>query len=228
VNFGALKVRAASLARLAGYEEVQPAPDWATIVNQALAEFSWEAEYCTGTATVTLVADTPTYTVAVGSGGEWKRFTDAVLGAGTRLYLTDENLLRRENPNWILAPAGDPSRFWVVSPGLVQFYPTPSSSGGVVTLRGRRADTPLSADTDAPTCAAVFHEGIALDAAWRVCKQFGDAAVQQRAAGYLAESKAYLDRLQETEGEEEAVALQRRVARATPERIALGWNRWIP
>lgn len=229
MNFGKLKERAAQLCQLAGIENVQPSIDWALEVNDALEQFSFEAEYIVGTTTVSTVLGTSTYTLALGVlGNEWKRVTDCVSGTGTRLYQTDANAIRQEDPNWILAPNGEPSRWMQPGPGKIQFWPTPNATGTIITVRGYKQDGPLIVDTDVPLCAKHFHEGIALLAAWDVGKLFATGENVARVNGYREEANDIMKSLNLSLLEQNSPIFQRRVGREGPERMPLGWARSTP
>lgn len=224
MNFGQLKTRAAQLAALNGWDDVQPQPDWASLVNRALYLFSWNAEYASGTYTFTTIANQAEYNLPTPS--DWVRVTDVARGNTASLELTDENILRRENDLWHVAPAATPDRYYISSPNTIRLYPTPAASGMTISLRGIRTDNALSADADLPDCPEPFHEGIALLAAWLHCKTFAQGDDLAKVEAYHTEAFAYAEDCKLYLAQQSTPVLQRFVRRSAPERLSLGWFRY--
>lgn len=213
-----LKLRAAVLAAQEGWDKTNPQPDWGKLINRALAQFSWEAEYQTGNVTLQTVAAQAEYPLPA---PDWKRVTDVVYATNTALLLTDEPTVRRLNPAWLATPATIPVYYWLSTPNTLRLHPIPNTSGINVVVRGNRADTPLVADTDAPHCPETFCEGIALLAAWIHAKQYVENADAGKLKAYYDESMKYADDCRLYLAEQTAPTFQRYVKRRAPQRILL-------
>jgi len=117
MNFLDLKIRATRLAKKSGYEDAQPQPDWNKLVNRALYLFSWEAEYQYGTYTFATIAGQAEYNLPTPS--DWIRVTDVAYATTSNLILTDETLLRRQNPLWHIAPTSNPTSYFISNPNTI-------------------------------------------------------------------------------------------------------------
>lgn len=222
MNFSELKRRAEQLCKLEGWTEVSPAPDWGDLVNIGLHRFSWEAEYITSNYSFSSVANQSDYALPA---PDWVRVTDVLLGQKV-LWLTDENILRAENPSWLLTPASNPERYYVSTTNTLRLYPSPSSVQ-TVQVRGIRVDTPLVNETDAPKCPLIFHEAVALLAAWEHGKMYAQGEAMQRIANYRQEAMQLANDCHSYQSELSSTVLRRRVGGGRTPKLGLGWrNRW--
>lgn len=219
MNFGQLKARLITFCKLEGWSETSPPPDWSALINQAVYEFSWRSEYNLTTATLTTVAGQAEYQLP---NEPWKRISLALIGSSP-LRITDENTLSRERPTWLVDPNGTPDRIWNTDPQTVRLYPTPSSNGLTITVRGVQAAPKLVAETDSPLCPEHYHEGIALFAAYQHGKSFAREDAAAAVTNYLNQAKSYIDDLRGYLSEETAAVFQRRVRRDVTQRLPLGW-----
>ena len=97
-TFSQLQARAAQLVSLEAWSESSPKPDWQTLVNDALATFSWECEHVPASITLTSVVNQQDYNLT--APPSWIKITDVVY-AGTAMFATQEAALRLENPLWM-------------------------------------------------------------------------------------------------------------------------------
>lgn len=220
MNYNDLKLRAATLAAQSGFREINPAPDWGSLINKALLDFSWRAEYCIGEQTVNTIQGTNEY--ALTTPPDWKRITDIVYNNTNGLTLTDENQLRRNDPAWLIAPNSPPQYFYVVRPNVVRVHPTPDSSSLPLRIRGIKADVALVNATDTPACPDTYSEGIALLACWHWCKLFAEADDEARVQGFYTEAYKYADDLKQYLAEQSAPCFQRKVKVPIPGRVFTG------
>ena len=219
MNFAELKARAAELAAQVGYEETNPQPDWSDLINRALVTFSWEAEYNVSEATITTVANQAEYQIS--SDVNWKRVTDVIYNNQYVLELTDENTIRRLNPNWLIEPSSIPTHYFLVTPNTVRFYPVPLTGSISIKIRGVKADTLLVNDTDTVDVAVIYHEAIALLAAWLHAKRFAQGEDLQRVSAYYSEAMEYAKNCRLFLAEQSQAALQVRSNVPRVERISL-------
>jgi hypothetical protein len=160
LNYAQLQARAEVLARLEGWTDVSPAPDWATLVQRAWDWFAWDSEAIVSTETLSSVNGTVEYTLA----GTYKTILDVEFGTAG-LLRSEESFERNLSPSWRRQSAvATPSR-WVRS-GVEKISLLPPPNGvTTVTVRGTGYGTALSAATDVPAAPTVFHEAIAIKAA---------------------------------------------------------------
>ena len=223
MNFLDLKIRATQLAKKSGYDDVQPQPDWTKLVNRALYLFSWAAEYQYGSYTFVTVIGQAEYNLPTPS--DWIRVTDVAYNTTSNLTLTDETLLRRQNPLWHIAPNNTPENYFISNPNTLRLYPVPAVAGITVNVRGIKTDTALVLDTDVPDCPDPFHEGICLLAAWLHAKSFAKAEDAAMIQAYHTEAMDYAGKCQLYLAQQSTPVLQRYVRRSLPERMSLGWSR---
>lgn len=220
MNFGQIKSRVNELTKVDGWSSAVASLDLGSVVNRALREFSWEAEYVRENLDFVTVAGTTSYSLT--SPPDWKYVFQVLYGGATELRRVDEATLSRESPLWLVADASTPTAFLFNSPNSVQLYPTPDTSDVSVLLRGVRPDALLSAESDSPVCPDHFCEGIALLAAWHIGKQYATGDEYERAQAYYNEAQGYMGRLKESFKAQGATILQRRVSFGDVERVSLG------
>lgn len=181
MNFSELKLQSLLLAELEGYSDTSPLPDWSDLVNQALSEFSRLAEYYTESGTLTSVANQVKYTLPalLTHDNDWVRVTDMLWNSagtagssGSRITLTDENILRRTDPLWNVVGAGTPYLFYNIVPNAIGLYPPPSGAGTTIFFKGIREAPLLLLETDEPTFPKFYHDAICLIAQWRHLRKY--------------------------------------------------------
>src|SRR5215831_9802096 len=132
MNYLDLQQRAAYLASRPGYIEAAPAPDWGSLVNGALADYTWDTEINVENAQVTTVVNQAEYTLdASASPRMWKYLFDCAYGTDTALVETTEQTERSRDPLWLVRPAGVPDRYYLSGPNRLRLVPAPSTPGVV-------------------------------------------------------------------------------------------------
>lgn len=160
LTFAQLKERAANLAKLEGWTDVSPAPDWAFLINRAYEFFSWDAEFFVGVETITSVAGQSEYTTI----GSYKAFLDITV-AGAPVLRSTEAFERNLRADWRTQPPGTPQR-WVLSNFTkLTLVPAPALNGQPILVRGIALPPALTLENDVPVAPALYHESIALRAA---------------------------------------------------------------
>lgn len=185
MNYRELQQRSAFLARQAGSDKVAPQPDWPTLVNRAIQDFSWDSEYNIEEESITSVVNQSTYTID-GSASPRPFKSYRVVAYATQsttpnnLIFTNENDRYNEDTLWWQRPVGTPNYFLVPASNQIRLFPTPSTAGDTVTIRGTREDVPLVDDTDTPNAPGTYHEAIALRATVLHCEPWvsGDDAAK--------------------------------------------------
>jgi len=192
MNFTELQERATLLASFEGYTDVDPPPDWPTLVNEAWREFSFDAELIVGTVTVISISGRPDYAIP-----GVKRLLDVTL-AGVTLTKSDEEYERFLSQHWKTVQ-GTPLR-WVET-GLAQIalVPVPNSVSDIV-VRANIVGTDMVDGTDEPGITsgigtpipASLHEAVALRAATLQMRPFTVEAGAQRMGEYEARYQAFV------------------------------------
>jgi len=220
VNFQALQMRAAFLAARPGFLEARPDPDWASLVNEALSDFSWDTEYNIEEYTFSSVANQGVYPLTTaGDTRSWKYVTDCAYTTNSALQITTEQTERARDPLWLVRPADTPARFFLSGPSLLRLIPKPSQGGDQVTVRGVREAPVLALSTDVPGIAGTYHEAIAVRAATLHLEQYASSEPEwgrltlyrNQYDGEVKDCKRWLA--------EDDAQLQRRTRRRLPDRI---------
>lgn len=160
MNYSQIQGRAATLARLEGWTDVSPAPDWATLVQRAWDHFAWDSECFIGSETIVTVNGTGEYSLV----STYKNVLDVVF-AGTGLLRSEESFERNLNPAWRAQTAvAVPSKWALVGFSRIALLPPPNSVQNV-TVRGVGYGAALVNATDTPSIPSLYHEGIAIKAA---------------------------------------------------------------
>lgn len=212
MTFAELRERARALCWPAGWSEIQPAPNWAMLVREGHRLFFWEAQVLTSDQTLTTATGQAEYVLT--TPPDWVLVTDVLYGATDSLQQVTEAALRRHDPLWTKAANARPVYWWMSEPNTIRLYPAPATSGDTIYVHGVRLDTDLVADSDTPSCPAVFHEGIALFAAWHHGKLYARGEDRAILEVYLEEARAYVARCQEYFASQDTAAFVRRVKRA--------------
>lgn len=167
MNYIQIIERAAYLAKQAGYQTVEPAPDWPTEVNIGYGDFSWDVEWHRDQGTFATVNGTKEYLLSAAGTPMYKEVAFAARGTVVEMILTDEEQMSRRDILWYTRPVGVPVYFWMSGPNTLLLHSTPDDVY-TITFRGVRAAAALSAFTDIPPIPETYHEGIALRAAIRI------------------------------------------------------------
>lgn len=169
MNYGEIQARATLLASFEGYADVNPAPDWPTLVNRAWRMFSYDAELILKTdSSTSTVSGTMEYTIS----GTWKDFLEVTYN-GVGLIRSSEAFERNLSPSWRLQTPGTPKRFVVSQFGTLAIVPPPNAIQ-TLTARGVIQGPDMVLTTDQPNQVSgtgnpipeIYHEGIAVRAAW--------------------------------------------------------------
>lgn len=193
MNFSQLQDRAKLLSSFEAYTDIDPAPDWPSLVNQAWAEFSWDAEIFIKFVDILSVANNADYIVP-----RAKVIYDVTYG-GQPLTRSDEHYERYLGLGWRFVGGGP--LFWAAtSVGAFTLIPIPSAGG--ITMRVRCAalgddminpeDEPGSNDFLAVAIPDNLHEAIAIRAATLLMRAFAADVGQQRLADYEARYQAFV------------------------------------
>jgi len=202
MQFTDIILRAAFLAKQAGWDEAAPAPDWKALVNRGLQDFSWDSEYNEEEAQVTSVINQATYPIDTAAlPRSFKSFRSVAYATQTTtpkdLKLSSEGDESSYDPLWWQKPAGSPVRFLIPGPNLIRIYPPCINGGDTITIRGTREAVPMSADTDVPGFPGTWHEAIALRAAVLYCEPWvdenGAAKIQLYREQYAGQVKACIE-----------------------------------
>ncbi len=184
MNYQQIIERAAYLAKQAGYQSVEPAPDFPMEVNVALGDFSWDVEWRKDQGTVATVSGTKEYLLSAAGTPMYKSVAFMARDSNSEMILTDEEQMSRRDILWYIRPIGVPVYFWMSQPNTIILHPTPDDVY-TMAFRGVRAAAALSAATDIPPIAETYHEGIALRAAIRILEPWlpsiEDQAMAERA-----------------------------------------------
>lgn len=221
MTFHELQVRTEALVKLGGWSNAQPAPDYASLVNEGLRNFTRETQHNIEDKTVTTVASQATY--LLGDTPQWIAFFDDALYNGT-IWISQTSIdeLRSKDRLWRMRPAGVPVWWYWAGPQKIGFFPVPSLSAVNVTFEGARHEPELANDTDVPLVDKDFHEGICLFAAWYFGKLYSRGEERGVAAGYRSEALDYAARYRQTLDAKEASLVVRRVQRAPQEYLGSG------
>lgn len=162
MTFGGLKDAITEYLTLEGWSNTSTPPVAADLANAALAQFSWMGQYLRGSADITMVAGTHTYSLTATTADAWARVTACAWtdGAG-ELDSTSEEVLSVDEPTWFVAASGTPRMYWCPKPGYIRVYPTPASSGKVLRVIGSRCEPTLSATDGVIVAPLPFHDAIA-------------------------------------------------------------------
>lgn len=160
MTFAQLKARAAVLAKLEGWSEVSPSPDWASLTNRAYEMWSWDSECLIGSETLTSAPNTAEYSLT----NSYKNLLDVTFGA-SGLFRSVEEFERNLSPTWRTQTAATPLR-WVLSGFNKLTLIPPPNSAATITVRGASLPPALAAETDIPQVPSLYHEAIALKAAY--------------------------------------------------------------
>lgn len=200
-----------SLLRFGGWFDTEPRPVLADLVNAAIREWSWEAEYYTGSETFSTVSGTAEYSLT--TPPDWKLVKDCYYGDNTALRRTSEDEERRRDPMWMKNPDAVPECYWMPRPNTIRLYPTPSTGGTTITVHGVQADVDLSADTQVCGAPAHYHQYICYLAAALHAQRYavgeGRAAVDR----WQVEAYAKARDMQLSLASQVSHTLQRNVAR---------------
>lgn len=183
-----MQARVTELLTLEGWTNTATPPDTAALVNSALALFSWDGEYLRGSADITMVANTHTYSLVSASAEDWKRVSAvAWVGGSGLLEQKSEEQLCNQEPEWFVQAAGTPRCYWLPKPNNLRVYPTPDASGGVLRVIGVRCEPTLSSGTSSPLCPKPFHDNVCQVAAAIYAKPYALSADQ------VAKVQSWLD-----------------------------------
>lgn len=170
MTFGQLQARAAALADVAGYTDAATAPDWAQLINDAYAEFTWLAESHPDTLTLTdaTVANQAEYSIAtVGTTRSWKAVVTVRVGDRT-LTRASEGQLRRMRPDWDASESGTPEFYVVYRGRVLRLYRPPDTASEDIVVRGIRSAAAMTLDSEYPDIPEVHHSALADRAYWEI------------------------------------------------------------
>ena len=213
MTFSELRERTRALCWVGGWSEVQPPPNWALLVRQGHRTFFWEAQVLTNEDTFTTVADTAEYKLT--APPDWIALTDVIYDGKAPLVASSEASIRRMDPLWLKTPSSTPLYWWITEPNTIRLWPAPITSNVVISVRGYRMDDDLVDDMDVPSCPDIYHEAIALFAAWHHGKLYSRGEDRIILENYLAEARAIVERCREYFASNDSTAFVRRV-RAKP------------
>lgn len=222
-TFTELQDMAADYAEVWGFANTKRPPVWATLVNEAYSEICFEAELIRGpSVTFPTVDNQPEYdllAVAGDYGGAWKSVQDVYYN-GTYIGPIDEALLRRQDPTWLTTTKGTPVGWMMPRPNTLRLFPAPDSVVNVE-VWGIRAPEKLALGTDVPVFSAIYHNAIAIRAAWLHANRFakGDdhyKMLAQKDAMY----REILNKLKANQMEHTSLGTGRRVWTMESDRIA--------
>lgn len=188
MNYTQLQARATLLASFEGWTDSSPSPVWGDLVNQAYQQYCWDTECTIGFEDVTTVKDQAEYAFT----GNFKEITDCyydTASAKTPLIKTSWRFERQLCPGWYYAASGVPSRFMFMATNTLRLAPAPATAALTVRALGVKMPAALSEGSDTPPFPSVFHEAIALYAAWIQGKTF---SAQDRRDKMLAEYDAFV------------------------------------
>lgn len=184
-----------ALLEIEGWTNTVYPLDTATAINNALREFSMEAEYINDqVSSLTTTAGTHTYTLPTYS---WKRVTDVIVNTNQNIRQVTETQLRLIDPLWTQAPNGTPAFYIWTQPNKIRLHPTPDTSSQTIFVRGIRAEASLSAGSDVPLLDASYHRAIPLLAAWEWARQYAQGEAYARAESYYTEAMKYAQRIKD-------------------------------
>jgi len=220
---------------LEGYTDTNPLPNWPSLINTALGEFSRISEYKRENGTLTTVANQIAYTLPAlaATDNDWVRLPDVwynssgtVGGGGQWLMLTDRNRLKTFDPNWKLVGAGTPRFYYHITPNSIGLYPPPSAGSISIYIEGVREATKLSAETDSPDFPEFYHKAIPRIAVWYHAEKYGRGEALAVARGWYEEGIKLAHDLRRELFAGEAPAFQIRQQQEFRQRQTLGgWQR---
>lgn len=220
MNFEELRARTQALCWAAGWADVQPPPNWGLLVREGHRKFFWEAQCLTSDQTLTTVVDQEEYSLT--APPDWVLVTEVLYGTTSWLMQTTEVEIARYEPLWTQTSSSTPTHWWVTDTNKIRVYPAPDTAGVTMYVHGVRLDTDLSSNTDAPSCPAIFHEAIALFAAWYHGKVYARGEDFQVLNGYYKEAMELVGRLREFVGGQDLAAFTRNVAPRRVPYVSLG------
>lgn len=189
LTFTMYQARAALLASF----ETDPdlvSPDWATLVNRAWEQFSWDAELVIASQNVTTVVGTMAYALT----GQMKRVLDVVYdtaSAKSPMLHSTEDFERNLRADWRSQANGTPLRYTFSPFNSLSLIPPPDAIKAV-SVRGFVQGTDLSGGTDVLPIPGVLEEGVCLLAAYLWGKTYAQGAGLQRYLGYYEEYKGFV------------------------------------
>lgn len=179
------------------------------LVREGHRRFFWEAQVLTADATVITVAGQGEYELP--TPPDWVLLTDVIYNERNPLQQVTEAALRRYDPLWTQSGNATPQFWWMSEPTKLRVYQPPANDGDTIAVHGIRLDDDLEADDDVPACPAIFHEGIALFAAWHHGKLYARGEDRAVLEVYLEEARDYVARCQEYFAAQDTAAFVRRV-----------------
>jgi hypothetical protein len=197
MNFTELQARALLLASFEGYTDVEPAPDWAALVNEAWRQFSFDADVLIETVILISTVGVCDYEVP-----RAKQILDVTL-AGLALTRSDESYERFLDTNW-KTTVGSPRRWVKTGMASLAVVPVPDVNAPIL-VRAHVLGLDMALPTDQPGVVngvgvpipAALHEAVALRAATLQMRPFvvqsGSARMDDYEARYqafVAQSKA--------------------------------------
>jgi len=193
VNFLDLQDRAQLLASFEAYTDIDPPPDWPTLVNQAWREYSWDGEILVGTRTVTTLTGVSDYTLT-----GVKIIYDVTFG-GVLVARSDENFERYAGSGW-LTTADPPARWCATSVGSFALIPAPSTASAPVNCRCCVEGDDMVLDADEPGVVngvgdpipPSLHEAVAVKAATLLMRAFAADVGRERLSDYEARYQQYV------------------------------------
>lgn len=192
MTFAELQDECEDHLRLWGFLNTSPTPDSGKLVNRAYKEMVWEAESHKTTYSTVTVLDQAEYTLPT---PEFKTILDVIYNGDKRLYPINESNLRQEDPQWLIRDSSTPVYYWLTGNKTLRLYPPPDTADVTLEIYGTRAPADLIADTDVPDLPYVYHEYIALGAAYKHVRKFAKGDSRDKMNDYFSEYNAKKDQL---------------------------------
>jgi hypothetical protein len=193
MQFLDIQNRIQALATFAGWSDIVPAPNYATLANQAWQEMCWIAEFYVTSETLTVKAGQQDVTTK----NLYKDVLDVDWNGGI-VRRSDEAYERSANPAWRYRQSGNPARWTLAQYSVLSLTPPPNV-GGSLYVRGIAQGPLMQTPTDQPGQAfgvgfvvpAYFHEGVCKRGACLLGEQFETMESSPRLATWSAQYNAY-------------------------------------
>lgn len=178
------------MCALEAWSDTTIAPDFATLVNRAWFQFSWDAQTQVLEETVTTVVGQTSYVLT----GQIKQLLDVVYdttGAKSAMLHSSERYERNYRADWRVQPNGVSLRYTFQNFNTITLVPPPSA---IVTVAVRYIGQGAAFvnPTDIPPIPDYYHEAIALYAAILQGEVYAQGEAEQRLAAYQARYEKYV------------------------------------
>jgi hypothetical protein len=183
-------MRAAFLAAQTGFTDTVIDPEWTSLINAAYLDFAWETEFNQEEVSLFSVANQAEYSLDTARENRYFKFIkDVSYGVSASLWESSEVEESRADPLWYTRGMGTPSRYLVARPNILRLLPKPAQGHDLIIVRGIREPRILTDDGQEPAFPGVWHEALALKAAWDYTKAWVGAADAERVSSYLGQYK---------------------------------------